>query len=989
VFVNKSYQSFYSFFSRMQPLSSFSLRNRLVLGLACCTVAFALFATLWGLHNSFSADSRSQRLQLQVLDVTKDPSRNLIDRLADLRAAPELNASRNFFFPQKSLIFRIYSREFSRDGTLDVRFLRAEGVRLSAVLTTGEFLSLSATATPSGFQVKNAFPEFGENLTGEVVGEFVTREFSRPQFRWFSSDDAANGLSRLDRTGSLLIGAVLAIAVFSLILGWLCGDSVFYIFSIWSVLSLRTAIFNGGWDSTWLGLDLSQSQNDFLLRLSLSAYPLVTFLLFGKLFQNYFTRRIRIGFIAIVFLSSVLFLSTIFQTYETSYGNVRYVSLVGILFCFFAMFSISKTAPSRILHLYAAGWTAFFLGILADIGTATGTIPIAFQSFLNSQVSVVVSVLMIACSLAERMNVDRRDRVAAEQREKTALQKFRSTYDGAPIGLCYIDSLGSIVSANPHCLAIFSVSGFSKLPIAVHEIFGEANFAEILRTQSVEGDMEVEPLELAIQRNDGLPRWLAVRMIKATGGYECTIADVSARKGAEERADWLVDHDSATSLLNRRGFYIRLEQSVSKLDSRQMAYLLAVKIENFRQYTTYFGELFASELAKTVAKRISQSGVSFEGLGRTGENIFFAVLVADCRSEIQEKIDLLSAALNNAVFSVDNRELVVALAFAAVELDQSKELKISVAACEIAVGKPANKQVSGEKIYNKTDVKLIKIMEELDLISQFRFEFPASQLFLVAQPIISAKAANGSMCYEVLVRMRASDGGVIAPDRFIPAVEKSGLMSRLDEWVISNAFEWLVGNPEHLAQLTYVSINLSGASLNDVKFLNTILALAAKYPDAVRKTCFEITEGVALANFESTVRFIDTLSALGAKIALDDFGAGYTSFGYLAEINADFVKIDGSLIRGLEVGSNRYEIVKGIVAIAHSLNIGVVAEWVEEVATITLLQDIGVDSLQGWALSKPRALEDIGEARNGLDFIESTEISRILLSKQNDLEFNI
>jgi EAL domain-containing protein (putative c-di-GMP-specific phosphodiesterase class I)/GGDEF domain-containing protein/PAS domain-containing protein len=953
------------------------------------SVGFSLFLTILGINTSFSVNTSSVQLPVQILNGTNEKNSDIGANLFALRSAPIVKPASNFFFPGKNLIFRFHAPSVFPGAVIDARLIRTSGLKVYAISPEGTFIPLTYNLTSAGFQLRNVFEEISSKRDVEIVGGFITKEFSRPQFRMLEAEQAATGLSGFDRAGSLMIGSVIAIALFSLILGSLCKDSVFYVFAVWSVLMLRTAAFTGGWDATWLGINFSENQNDFLLRMSLSACPSVTVLLFCKLFEKHIKGWMEYGFKVVLALGIAVFIVSIFLSYETSVVLVRYVSLIGITFCFCAMIGLMKLAPNRVLLLYALGWTAFFVGILADIATVAGVMPVALQSYLNSQVSVVVSVLMIACSLAERMNVERSDRIAAEVRERNALEKFRSTYESTPIGLCAIDASYALKSANPHCRKLLASYGHFDLPILATDFFGKDNFLYLLNSVESTSETQDLPLELEIRCSNRKSVWLAVRMVKSKAGFECTIADVSQTKIAEQRADWLVDHDSVTSLLNRRGFYLRLEESVTKLGDDHIAYLLAIKIENFRQYTTYFGEFFASELAKAVALRISQAGVDFEGLGRTGENIFFAVLVAQTRSEIGEKVDLLSQSLNRSAFSVDDRELVVSLAFAAVELDRQIELKTSVAACEIAVGKPANKQVSHEKVFNTGDTKLLKIMEELDLVSQFRFEFPASRLFLVAQPIISSRFAHNSLSYEILVRMRGSNGDVIAPDRFIPAVEKSGLMSRLDEWVISNAFEWLVNNQDHLGQLTYVSINLSGASLNDVKFLNTILALALKYPQVVRKTCFEITEGVALANFESTIRFIDTLRALGAKIALDDFGAGYTSFGYLAELNADFVKVDGSLIKGLQLGSSRYEIVKGIVSIAHSLGIQVVAEWVEDVSTIIILQDIGVNSLQGWALSKPLSLTEVGTARNGLDFVKSTAVTQILHAPQSILEFNI
>jgi EAL domain-containing protein (putative c-di-GMP-specific phosphodiesterase class I)/GGDEF domain-containing protein len=949
-------------------------------------VATALFLVLLGLSGIFSINTSELPIVPQALVKSKFSEQTDSEMFELVKRASKIKTSENHFFKDEYVYFRVEIPKIDKNSVLDVRLVRGIELSVRASTNSGLALTPSIRTTTSGFQLRG-FSSNEAMLNGvEILGKFRAVNLSRPQFELLSEEASSAAANRFDRLGSLLIGSVLALSVFALILGWLGRDLVFGIFACWAVLSLRTAAFNGGWDATWLGLSLSQGQNDFLLRTSLALHPIATLLLFAELFKRDIHGWKRWGLNVSLFVCSAILIYTLSSDYKSSFRVVWFGSVFGIFYGAITVFFIRKEAPSRILGLYALGFTVYFLGILAEIGIVAGVVPLILKSFFNTQISVIASTLMIACSLAERMNVDRTERAAAETREKAALEKFRSTYEGAPIGLCAIDENGFISLANPHCKTLLRSFGHMSMPVLASNFFGVNHFSNMLEMANRSAQISHEPAEFEIDTLDSKTAWIAVRMIKAKDGYECTVADVSIRKFAEQRVDWLIDHDSVTSLLNRRGFYLGLADSVRDLRDGQRAYLLAIKIENFRQYTTYFGEYFASELAKSVAVRISQSGVAFQGLGRTGENIFFALLVAERPSDIEATVDALSNALNSAPFSVDQRELVVSMAFAAVEIDHAKELKTNVAACEIAVGKPASKQVSSEKIYILGDSKLMKIMEELDFINQFRFEFPASRLFLVAQPILAARSSQQTMNYEILVRMRSEDGGVISPDRFIPAVEKSGLMSRLDEWVISSAFEWLTCNPEHLESLTHLSINLSGASLNDVKFLGTILDLARQYPQAVRKTCFEITEGVALANFESTVRFIETLASLGAKIALDDFGAGYTSFGYLAEIKADFVKIDGSLIKGLKAGSNRYEIVKGIVSIAHSLGIKVVAEWVEDVETIWLLQGIGVDSLQGWALSKPLLLEQISVARTGMDFIKAPNIAQILLGRQGELK---
>jgi len=159
----------------------------------------------------------------------------------------------------------------------------------------------------------------------------------------------------------------------------------------------------------------------------------------------------------------------------------------------------------------------------------------------------------------------------------------------------------------------------------------------------------------------------------------------------------------------------------------------------------------------------------------------------------------------------------------------------------------------------------------------------------------------------------------------------------------------LDANHDALDRTKFACMNLSGASLNDERFIDDAFAMLSQHSRAAQRLCVEITESVALHDLENTRRFIDKVRGFGAKIALDDFGAGYTSFSYLKELRADTLKIDGSFVQGVNAHPANRAIVEAIVELARNLGMKSVAEWAENLEIIEVLAEIGVDYVQGFA----------------------------------------
>ena len=230
---------------------------------------------------------------------------------------------------------------------------------------------------------------------------------------------------------------------------------------------------------------------------------------------------------------------------------------------------------------------------------------------------------------------------------------------------------------------------------------------------------------------------------------------------------------------------------------------------------------------------------------------------------------------------------------------------------------------------------------------------------LFAQHIVPINFSSNRSHAEVLLRMIDTDGSLIAPGAFMPAAERFHLVSRIDRWVFKHTIEWLkslksIDNVENL------SINLSGQSVGDRAFHRWALEkMQEAGKDICQKLCFEITETAVVTNLADAAIFIEQAHLAGIKIALDDFGAGASSFGYLKSLAVDFLKIDGQFIRDLAKDSLNEAAVRCFVDVAKVVGVETVAEFVESQDTVDRLYAIGVDYAQGYLMHRPSPLNEI------------------------------
>jgi EAL domain-containing protein (putative c-di-GMP-specific phosphodiesterase class I) len=281
-------------------------------------------------------------------------------------------------------------------------------------------------------------------------------------------------------------------------------------------------------------------------------------------------------------------------------------------------------------------------------------------------------------------------------------------------------------------------------------------------------------------------------------------------------------------------------------------------------------------------------------------------------------------------------------------------LSIVDGACYIAKDKGRNRI----HVYKPGDDELTERKGQMNWVARISTALEENRMVLYRQDILQLQNGERQVDhFEVLLRMRDEEGKLLPPLAFLPAAERYNLMPSIDFWVIKTAFRYVSEHCTDKHVDTTCSINLSGATLCDehlIAFIREQFDVSGVSPTSI---CFELTETAAIANLDSAATLIRDLKQIGCRFALDDFGSGMSSFGYLKTLPVDYVKIDGSFVKDMLHDSIDRAMVEAINNIGHVMGIETIAEFVEDDATRAALQEIGVNFAQGYGIGRPVPLE--------------------------------
>lgn len=810
-----------------------------------------------------------------------------------------------------------------------------------------------------------------------VVVELVPRMPRIAEARQISATFLHHHETRYERYGGALAGMFVALAAFAFVIGAINKESTFLLFAGWLVTTYRLAAVNGGYDLEWIvGIDPASNVGQLALRLTFAVHGLLTLALFRRLFAAVLHPGVQHLLTAIQFAFVGLTAISLFVDHTRFFQLSWFVAVLALCVQIAGIVNAGLLSSRKELRLPAIAWSINISGSLLQIASASGLIPKAIP-FLNSQTAAYASGFMIAIALADRLRIERIARMAAQKKAVDVLTKFRETYTSVPIGLLTLSPEGSIIQHNPAFQEMVRKgSANASGSCGWEDFFRAVGFQELQSSLLVHERAEIE-----VQSKD-LAKWFRIHAYRSDRNIEGSIEDITARRLARERLQRLADHDSLTDLLNRRGLDVMLSATLRDIGDSHSASLAFMDMDRFKLVNDMFGHAAGDSVLQQIAKRVKSTIPVGSYVARVGGDEFVFVLRGMPIGEAKAACSRVLNAVNEQSYSVGEKQFSVVVSIGAIALSKDMNTTFAISAADRACADAKRQGGNKVVVYGDADRELRTHVAEMELVAKLRERLPVERMQMLLQPIVSLQAPYSSLSYESLLRLVDESGRLSPPTPLIQAAERHGYISQLDRWVLDTMINWLNDHSDHRERLNYCAINLSGASLNDERFLADVIAKVRENPLAARRLCFEITETVALYDLRNTCRFVDSVRSQGAKVALDDFGAGYTSFSYLKSLQANLVKIDGAFVKTIDTDRSNYAITRTIADLTHEMSMSCVAEWAESPRVVEMLVEMGVDYGQGWALAKPMQMNELLSIRSCGELVRNLEVVSILERKR-------
>ncbi|CAG1019463.1 Cyclic di-GMP phosphodiesterase PdeB [Burkholderiaceae bacterium] len=562
-------------------------------------------------------------------------------------------------------------------------------------------------------------------------------------------------------------------------------------------------------------------------------------------------------------------------------------------------------------------------------------------------------------------------RKEAERRLFNEKELLRVTLGAIGDGVITVDRSGRVTYLNP---VAESMTGWSCAQAAgraasdlLHLVDGGSRervpdpAVHVLRSsQALTRDHDV-----VLVSRDGSERPLedaAAPIFDAEGqlaGAVVVLHDVTRARKLAAQLSYQATHDPLTGLLNRAAFEDRLDDMLAAPgDEGQTHGLLFIDLDQFKVVNDTCGHAAGDLLLRQLAKMLRAALRRADTIARLGGDEF-AVLLHDCPPQSALQVaDNLRAQVQDHVFTWEARRFHVGasiglVCFSPGEFDRAGVLRAADSACYVAKEKGRNRIHA----FHANDADLVRRAGEMDWVSRLHHALAEDRFVLYAQPIVGLhRRPDDTPRFEILLRLLDEDGRLVPPMAFIPAAERYNLMAEIDRWVIGHALAEHRRHRDALGCAVHYSINLSGASLSQEGLGDFIGEQLAIQQTPRGEICFEVTETVAVANLDAAIAFLGRIREAGCEVALDDFGAGMSSFNYLKRLPLDYLKIDGGLVKRIGEDAVHRAMVEAIHKIGRLMSLRTVAEFVEDDAILGALRGVGVDFVQGYGIARPEPL---------------------------------
>jgi len=441
-------------------------------------------------------------------------------------------------------------------------------------------------------------------------------------------------------------------------------------------------------------------------------------------------------------------------------------------------------------------------------------------------------------------------------------------------------------------------------------------------------------------------------------GAVVLLHDVTEMRGLARQMSYQATHDALTGLVNRREFERRLEEAIESGHRGDGQHVLCyLDLDRFKIVNDSSGHLAGDSMLREVAKLLRDAVRDSDTVGRLGGDEFGTLLVGCPLDKARQIADDLTRSVGEYRFVWKDKIFNIGVSVGLVEISrESGTLEELLAAADTACY-VAKKQGSGRVVvYSARDEALARHTGEIQWLQRLQGALKENRFHLYQQVIVPAHGDDGGPALEVLLRLQDEAGHELPPSEFMRAAERYRLMGLVDRWVVQTTFAALGRGAIPVPAHRSVAINISGQTLGDAQFLEFVVECFDTSGVAPAQVCFEINESAVVANLDHARRFVGVLHGMGCQFALDDFGSGVGSFSNLKNLPLDYLKIDGSFMRNLERDTVNQAMVAAMIKLARTLNFKVIAEQVEDAASVDVARRMGVDYLQGYAIGRPQPL---------------------------------
>jgi diguanylate cyclase (GGDEF)-like protein/PAS domain S-box-containing protein len=442
-------------------------------------------------------------------------------------------------------------------------------------------------------------------------------------------------------------------------------------------------------------------------------------------------------------------------------------------------------------------------------------------------------------------------------------------------------------------------------------------------------------------------------------GAVLTFHDVSQQRRLNHELTHRALHDGLTGLPNRAAFEAGVAGLLTSSTSDNVPHVLMyVDLDQFKLVNDACGHAAGDQLLRQIGGIVRSCVRGNDMLARLGGDEFGLLLEHCDLARAQTVAQKICDQLDDFRFVYEGRRFRVGASIGVVPLgprwpNVAAALQAADASCYAAKEEGRNRV----HIWRESDTGLETRLGEMQWVSRIELALDEDRFELHGQLIAPITTSRRGLHFEVLLRMREADDSLTLPGAFLPIAERFHLATRIDRWVVRRSFEWMTRAAQNGIDIELMSVNLSGQTLGDCAFHRDMVEMIARASFDVSRLCLEITETAAITHLAEARQLIDDVRAFGVKVALDDFGAGASSFGYLKSLPVDFLKIDGHFITNLLDDKLDHAAVRCFCEVAKVMGIKTIAEFVEQDAVRAELHAIGVDMAQGYLIHEPEPVD--------------------------------